>query len=134
MRHPDSTSDAAIIAASMSEPARFAAIFDRHAPSIHGYLTGRLGRQAAEDLVGETFLVAFDRRARFDVRVPSARPWLYGIATRLVAQHRREHARDVRLRLVTSGADGRVPRPTCRRARLRAGPDRRLAASAGTAR
>jgi DNA-directed RNA polymerase specialized sigma24 family protein len=32
------------------------------------------------------------------VNSPDARPWLYGIATNLVAQHRREEARQFRLR------------------------------------
>jgi hypothetical protein len=49
-------------------------------------------------LVAETFLVAFRKRARYDPRHRDARPWLYGIATNLIAQHRREEARQFRLR------------------------------------
>ena len=37
-------------------------------------------------LLGETFLVAFGRRDGYDPDQPSARPWLYGIATRLVSR------------------------------------------------
>jgi DNA-directed RNA polymerase specialized sigma24 family protein len=58
----------------------------------------RVGRQAAHDLVAETFLVAFRKRAGYDDRCRDARPWLYGIATNLIAQHRREEARQFRLR------------------------------------
>lgn len=89
--------DAATIARSEREPEVFAVIFDRHAPVIHRYLARRLGREAADDLVGETFLAAFRRRNRYDPTHSDARPWLYGIATHLVAQHRREEARGYRL-------------------------------------
>ena len=68
-------------------------VFDRHAAAIHGYIARRLGRDAADDLVGETFLVAFGRRDGYDPDQPSARPWLYGIATRLVSQRRRAEVR-----------------------------------------
>jgi RNA polymerase sigma-70 factor (ECF subfamily) len=90
--------DAAVIEASRAEPDRFARVFDRHAPYIHRYLARRVGRQAADDLVAETFLVAFGKRAGYDPRFPDARPWLYGIATNLIAQHRRQETRQLRLR------------------------------------
>ncbi|GHG33914.1 MULTISPECIES: RNA polymerase sigma factor [Amycolatopsis] len=90
--------DADVITASLEHPERFAVVFDRHAPHIHRYLARRLGGQAADDLMGETFLVAFGGRARYDPAFPSARPWLYGIATNLVGQRRREEAREYRLR------------------------------------
>src|SRR2546429_4661374 len=84
--------DGAVIGAPRPEPDRFASLSDRHAPYIHRYLARRVGRQAADDLVAETFLVAFRKRARYDPRHHDARPWLYGIATNLIAQHRREEA------------------------------------------
>jgi RNA polymerase sigma-70 factor (ECF subfamily) len=103
MRHrPEETDnqsaedDAAVIARSLADPERFALVFDRHAAAIHRYLTRRLGGDAADDLVGETFLTAFRRRASFDTGHRNALPWLYGIATRLVAQHRRDTARAAR--------------------------------------
>ena len=91
--------DAAVIEASRTEPDRFASLFDRHAPHIHRYLARRVGPQAADDLVAETFLVAFRKRADYDPRFRDARPWLYGIATNLVGQHRRQEVRQFRLRL-----------------------------------
>jgi len=87
------TSDAEVIKRSRRDPARFAQLFDRHAPHIHRYLARRLGSQIADDLLAETFLVAFSKRRAYDVSHPDARPWLYGIATRLVAQHRRDEMR-----------------------------------------
>jgi RNA polymerase sigma factor (sigma-70 family) len=90
--------DAAVIESSWREPERFAALFDRHAPHIHRYLARRAGRAVADDLVAETFLAAFAKRHRYDLGHPDARPWLYGIATNLVGQHRRDEARQYRIR------------------------------------
>ena len=59
---PLSDDDAAVIEASFAEPDRFASLFDRHAPHIYRYLARRVGRQAADDLMAETFLVAFGKR------------------------------------------------------------------------
>jgi RNA polymerase sigma factor (sigma-70 family) len=88
--------DAVSIERSWREPDRFAEVFDRHYADIHGYVARRLGVGLADDLAAETFLVAFDRRRRYDVRFPSARPWLYGIASNLVARHRRAELRRYR--------------------------------------
>jgi RNA polymerase sigma factor (sigma-70 family) len=89
--------DAALIESSWREPERFAALFDRHAPHIYRYLARRAGRQVADDLVAETFLAAFAKRDRYDPAHADARPWLYGIATNLVHQHRRDEARQYRI-------------------------------------
>lgn len=59
-------------------------------------MAGRLDVQAAEDIAAETFLVAFGQRDRFDPGRGSLRPWLFGIATNLVARHRRKEARHYR--------------------------------------
>ena len=90
--------DAAVIESSWREPERFAVLFDRHAPHIHRYLARRAGREVADDLVAETFLTAFAKRDRYDLGYSDARPWLYGIATNLVGQHRRDEARQYRIR------------------------------------
>jgi RNA polymerase sigma factor (sigma-70 family) len=89
--------DAELIEASLHLPEKFALIFDRHAPHIQRYLARRLGQQVADDLLGEAFLAAFSKRDRYDSSRPDARPWLYGIATNLVGQHRREEVRRHRL-------------------------------------
>ena len=96
--------DARLIAESGDAPERFGAVFDRHAPAIHGYIARRLGRDAADDLVAETFLVAFSRRDHYDRNQLSARPWLYGIATRLISRHRRDEVRFFRA-IARSGID-----------------------------
>jgi RNA polymerase sigma factor (sigma-70 family) len=101
--------DAAVIESSWREPERFAALFDRHAPHIYRYLARRAGRQVADDLVAETFLAAFAKRDRYDLSHPDARPWLYGIATNLVGQHRRDQARQDRITQAAAAAEPEVP-------------------------
>jgi RNA polymerase sigma factor (sigma-70 family) len=90
--------DAEVIARSCLEPEHFAALFDRHAAYIHRYAARRIGREAAGDVVAETFLAAFGKRRLYDRGHRDARPWLYGIATRLIGQHRREELRQYRIR------------------------------------
>ncbi len=89
-REPD---DAAVVARSVRDPDQFAAIYDRYFGEVYRYVAGRLGRDVADDLAAETFLVAFRKRDRFDPALGSVRPWLYGIATILVGQYRREETR-----------------------------------------
>ena len=102
-------SDADVIAASLREPARFGVLFDRHATVLHRYVVRRLGPAEGEAMVGDIFRIAFERRATYDLERPTARPWLYGIATNLVAKHRRGEAR--RLRAVARLAAQRLPAP-----------------------
>jgi RNA polymerase sigma factor (sigma-70 family) len=85
--------DAEIISRMHGDPALFATVFERHYPTIHAYASRRLGRDLADDVAAETFLVAFDRWRRFDTTHGSARPWLFGIASRLIAGQQRSEAR-----------------------------------------
>ena len=91
----ESESDAAVIKASLAEPACFGELFDRHATLIFRYLVRRVGVDAAEPLLGDVFRVAFEKRAAYEAERLSARPWLYGIATNLLAHHRRSEARRI---------------------------------------
>jgi RNA polymerase sigma factor (sigma-70 family) len=100
----DAGDDAMLIARSLDTPECFGALFDRHAPAINRYVARRLGPDAADDLVAETFLVAFRRRDRYDSAHTDARPWLYGIATRLIGRHRREEMRFFRA-IARTGVD-----------------------------
>jgi RNA polymerase sigma-70 factor (ECF subfamily) len=100
----DGGDDAAMIARSLRSPECFGTIFHRHAPAIYRYISRRLGPDGAEDLVAETFLVAFRRRSRYDCGYPDARPWLYGVATRLIRRHRRDEIRFFQA-IARTGAD-----------------------------
>ncbi len=85
--------DAVVVTASLRNPERFGEIYDIYFTSIHRYLARRLGEDTADDLAAEVFLTAFKRRRSFDPAKGAVRPWLFGIATNLVARHRRTEAR-----------------------------------------
>lgn len=88
--------DAVLIERSCGQPQQFATIFDRHADQVYHYVARRIGAQAAADVVAEVFLVAFRNRHRYDQDRADARPWLYGIATRLIRAYRRAEQRRLR--------------------------------------
>jgi RNA polymerase sigma-70 factor (ECF subfamily) len=88
-------SDASVIAASLASPACFGTIFDRHATVLHRYLVRRLGPDEADGMVADVFRIAFEKRGAYDLDRPTARPWLYGIATNVLAKHRRSEARRI---------------------------------------
>ena len=118
--------DAVVIERSLRDPDRFAEIFDRHYAEIHGFAARRLGSSLADDVAAETFLIAFDRRRRYDLSHPSARPWLYGIASNLIARHHRAEVRQYRAlaragapQPIEDDADGRID-AVAQRARLAA--------------
>ena len=96
--------DAAVIQLSRHEPEHFTVLFRRHAPHIQRYVVRRLGQDAADDIVAETFLLAFRQRDSYDQTRADARPWLYGIATNLIGRHRRAEIRLYRA-LARTGAD-----------------------------
>jgi RNA polymerase sigma-70 factor (ECF subfamily) len=85
--------DADAIAASFATPAAFGEVFDRHATTVYRYLVRRVGPSDADDLTSEVFRIAFEARERFDLGRADARPWLYGIATNLIARRGRSAAR-----------------------------------------
>ncbi|MFE2756623.1 RNA polymerase sigma factor, partial [Actinosynnema sp. NPDC059335] len=68
----------------------------RPAPHTRGHRARRSAPPVADHLDPATYLTAFDKRERYDRTRPGARPWLYGIATNLVGQHRRQEARRYR--------------------------------------
>ncbi|GAA3662397.1 RNA polymerase sigma factor [Nonomuraea antimicrobica] len=84
--------DSELVSASLTDPEAFAELFDRYSAMLYRYASQRLGPEPAEDLVGETFLVAFSRRQSYDLAYQDARPWLFGILTKLVSRHRRTEA------------------------------------------
>ncbi|TDD73884.1 RNA polymerase sigma factor [Actinomadura darangshiensis] len=89
----DDLDDAAIVAASLDEPEAFGELFRRHAPRLHAYVKRRLGPPIADDVVSETFAIAFRRRDRFDDGRAEFGAWLWGIASNLIARHHRQETR-----------------------------------------
>ena len=82
----------------MSSPEdRFSALFERTHVALLGYAVRRVADPAdAADVVAETFLVAWRRLD--DVPLgDDARPWLFGVARRVLANHYRGERRRVAL-------------------------------------
>lgn len=92
----EQATDAELAARFRRDPELFDAVYDRYYRAIYRYVAGRLDVHEAEDIAAEVFLIAFRRRDRFDAVRGSLRPWLFGIATNLVARHRRKEARHYR--------------------------------------
>lgn len=78
---------------------RFARTFDAHHQHVLAYAMRRVLELAdAEDVTAETFTIAW-RRILLAPEPEEARPWLFGIARRVIANHRRSIARRLRLAL-----------------------------------
>jgi RNA polymerase sigma factor (sigma-70 family) len=86
-------------------PGDFAGVYESYFAGIHRYIAGRLGRDVADDIAADTFVIALRKQGSFDARRGPVRAWLYGIATNLVAQHRRTERRRYRA-LARAGAEG----------------------------
>ncbi len=64
----------------------FRDLYELHAGSVYGYAARRSGPQEAQDVVAETFLVAWRRLGDIP---EDALPWLLGVARRVLANTRR---------------------------------------------
>lgn len=64
-------------------------LYDRHAVALLRFTARAAGKQDADDLVQATFLKVVRCAATYDGRTDSARPWLFGIAARLLQERRR---------------------------------------------
>jgi RNA polymerase sigma-70 factor (ECF subfamily) len=75
-----------------------AALYAEHAPFIGRVIKRLLGDGShVDDLLQETFIVAYKKRGAFDGRA-DVKTWLYGIAANLCMRHRRGAFRFLRLR------------------------------------
>lgn len=71
----------------------FGLLFERHARVIYNYCFRRTGdRATAEDLLSVVFLEAWRRRGK-ELPPGKVLPWLYGIATNVIRNHRRSERR-----------------------------------------
>jgi len=68
----------------MFDEAAFAELYDRHAPAVAAWLRRRVDRDAAQELLAETFADAWCSRRRFKPERGSARNWVFGIAQHLL--------------------------------------------------
>ncbi len=84
--------DAQLLTSSGHDPEAFRALYDRHAGAVHGFFVRRTGdHDASLDLTAETFAQVWSSRHRFDDRhAGSIAPWLFGIASNVLARSARE--------------------------------------------
>jgi RNA polymerase sigma-70 factor, ECF subfamily len=73
---------------------RFEVLFRENYPAVRAYALRRASRDAAQDVVADTFLVAW---RRLDDVPADALPWLYGVARRVLANQRRSADRSAAL-------------------------------------
>ena len=69
---------------------RFTAIFHEHHPRVFAYVVSRAGRERADDVVAETFLVAW---RRLDDVPANPLPWLLGVARNVIHERYRDEVR-----------------------------------------
>ena len=77
------------------EQERFERVFRGCYEAVYAYAARRVAPEAVQDVVSETFVVAWRRYAELD---GEPLPWLYGIARRVAANHLRGSARREALR------------------------------------
>jgi len=104
------TSDADLIARSLAgDVDAFMEVITRHETAIGSYLARRAGREAAEDLLGEVWVAAFESRRSYDQSYLDARPWLYGVALNRLRHYWRSRPAEDLVPDVTSLATGWDP-------------------------
>jgi RNA polymerase sigma-70 factor (ECF subfamily) len=68
----------------------FERLFDEHYRAVCGYARRRASAGEADDVVADTFLIAWRRLEEIP---PAAKPWLLGVARRVLANQRRAASR-----------------------------------------
>ena len=74
----------------MNSQQLFESLYEQHASAIKGYAMRRIDSARADDIVAEVFLVAWRRLEDIPAE---PRPWLFGVAMRVLANERRRAAR-----------------------------------------
>jgi RNA polymerase sigma-70 factor (ECF subfamily) len=69
---------------------RFTAMYDRYRMRVWAYAASRAGSEAADEIVSETFMVAWRRYAEMP---PAELPWLLGVARNVMRDAVRAEAR-----------------------------------------
>ena len=91
-------------------PERLEQLFRAHEPAVVAYVRRRARGDVVDDIVAETFLVAW---RRLDDIPEEALPWLLGVARRVLSTHRRAAGRRQRLcvRLIATHSSTHVETP-----------------------
>jgi RNA polymerase sigma factor (sigma-70 family) len=82
-------SDAQLLRRSVSEPAVFGELYERHGVAVRRYVVSRVGAANGEDLAAEVFIRAFRGRESCRGENGGALAWLLGVANHVISDHRR---------------------------------------------
>jgi RNA polymerase sigma factor (sigma-70 family) len=86
----DPPTDSELLRAADHDPHAFRVLYDRWARPLLAFCYRRTSdHEASLDLVAETFAIAYQKRHRYRDRGSTVGAWLYGIAARELASHRR---------------------------------------------
>lgn len=89
-----------LVAASEGDRDAFGVLFQRYVRQITSYGVRRCANsEEVADLVAETFMTALSASGRYRPETPTALPWLFGIARRILYRQRRRAAGLARLRV-----------------------------------
>lgn len=72
---------------------RFSQLYERCYGRVYAYAARRVGRESADEIAAETFLIAW---RRFDAMPAEPLPWLYGVARNVVMRQLASGAREGR--------------------------------------
>lgn len=72
---------------------RFTQLYERCYGAVYAYAARRVGRQSADEIAAETFLIAW---RKLESLPAEPLPWLYGVARNVVMRQRAAGARDGR--------------------------------------
>jgi RNA polymerase sigma-70 factor (ECF subfamily) len=106
-------SDAELIGRSLAgDGEAFVEVVCRHEVAIGAYLERRVGREVAQDLLGDVWVAAFASRRTYDQSFAEARPWLYTMALNRLRNYWRSQPAEVLAPDVTDLVNGWDPWPT----------------------
>ena len=95
MTMEDERLDRNLLEVARADPDAFAEFYRRHVDRIVAFAAARVrSPEEVADLVASTFLVALDGAGKFDPARGEPIRWLYGIASRLLANQRRRRVRE----------------------------------------
>jgi RNA polymerase sigma-70 factor (ECF subfamily) len=102
--------DAELIARSLDgDEDAFVEVVQRHEAAVGAYLARRVGRDLAEDLLGEVWVAALGSRPSYDRSFPDAGPWLFGVAHNTLRRHWRSRPAEEPMADLTGMAPGWDP-------------------------
>ena len=86
--------DHLLVEAAKADPARFAALYDRHVDRVYAYVSRKtMDRAAAEDVTSDVFQHALANLRQFEWRGTPFIAWLYRIAANALNDRWRKHSR-----------------------------------------